>query len=107
VLQVLFLCSKNKLRSPTAECVFADHPGLDVDSAGLSRDAEIRLSDDQIHWADLIFVMERTHRAKMNQKYGHALKGKKVVVLGIPDHYEFMDEELVGILKRKCQPYFP
>ena len=107
MLQVLFLCSKNKLRSPTAECVFADHPGLDVDSAGLSRDAEIRLSDDQIHWADLIFVMERTHRAKMNRKYGHALKGKKVVVLGIPDHYEFMDEELVGILKRKCQPYFP
>ena len=106
MLQVLFLCSKNKLRSPTAECVFADHPGLDVDSAGLSRDAEIRLSDDQIHWADLIFVMERTHRAKMNQKYGHALKGKKVVVLGIPDRYGFMDEELVGILKRKCQPYF-
>jgi len=79
--------------------LFADHPGL-------SRDAEIRLSDDQIHWADLIFVMERTHRAKINRKYGHALKGKKVVVLSIPDRYGFMDEELVGILKRKCQPYF-
>ncbi len=106
-MRVLFLCSKNKLRSPTAEHVFAGHPGLDVDSAGLSRDAEIRLSDDQIHRADLIFVMERSHRSKLNQKYGHALRGKKVVVLGIPDNYQFMDEELIELLERKCHPYFP
>lgn len=106
-MRVLFLCSKNRLRSPTAECVFAEHPGLDVDSAGLARDADIRLSDDQIRWADLIFVMERHHRTKLNQRYGHALKGRKVIILGIPDNYEFMDEELVEILKTKCLRYLP
>jgi len=104
-LRLLFLCSKNKLRSPTAECVFTDHPNLEVDSAGLSKDAEIRLSDEQILWADLIFVMEKAHRSKLNQKYGHVLKGKKVVVLGIPDNYQFMDEELIAILRKKCEPY--
>lgn len=106
-MRILFLCSKNRLRSPTAECVFAELPCIDVDSAGLARDADIRLSDDQVRWADLIFVMERHHRNKLNQRYGHALNGRKVVVLGIPDNYDFMDEELVEILKKKCLRYFP
>ncbi len=104
-MRLLFLCSKNRLRSPTAESIFADHPCTEVDSAGLSKDADIRLSDEQVHWADLILVMEKIHRAKLNQKYGHALKGKKIVVLGIPDNYEFMDEELIAILTKKCAPY--
>ncbi len=104
-MRVLFLCSKNKLRSPTAECVFAESPKLEVDSAGLNKDAEIRLSDDQVLWADLIFVMERVHHRKLTRDYGHVLRGKKVVVLGIPDNYDFMDEELVMIFKKKCAPY--
>ncbi|MFT6180916.1 MAG: putative protein tyrosine phosphatase [Akkermansiaceae bacterium] len=104
-MRLLFLCSKNKLRSPTAECLFAESTEHEVDSAGLSRDAEIRLSDEQVRWADLILVMEKIHRSKLNQKYGHVLRGKKVVVLGIPDIYEFMDKELVLILRQKCAKY--
>jgi predicted protein tyrosine phosphatase len=34
-LNVLFVCSQNKLRSPTAEQVFANWPGVEVSSAGL------------------------------------------------------------------------
>ncbi len=105
-MRALFLCSRNKLRSPTAEFIFADHPGIDTDSAGLAKDAEIRLSEEQIEWAEVIFVMERIHRSRLNQGFPRALKGKKVVVLGIPDHYEFMDEDLIAILKKKCAPYF-
>ncbi len=37
---VLFLCSQNRLRSPTAEQVFADWPGIETASAGLLADAE-------------------------------------------------------------------
>jgi len=33
---LLFLCSRNRLRSPTAEPVFADRPGVETASAGLS-----------------------------------------------------------------------
>ncbi len=56
--RILFLCSQNKLRSPTAEAVFADHPKVEVDSAGLNNDAEVPLSEEQVEWADLILVME-------------------------------------------------
>jgi len=104
-VKLLFLCSKNKLRSPTAECLFAEESHHEVDSAGLNKDAEIRLSDEQVRWADLIFVMEKIHRTKLNQRYQHVLRGKKVIVLGIPDHYSFMDEELITLLKQKCSAY--
>ncbi len=105
-MRVLFLCSRNKLRSPTAEFIFANQPGIETDSAGLAKDAEIRLSEEQIEWADLIFVMERVHRSRLSQSFPRALKAKKIVVLGIPDNYEFMDEDLIAILRKKCTPYF-
>lgn len=105
-MHVLFLCSKNKLRSPTAECIFADHPALETDSAGLNRDAEIRLSGEQLEWADLIFVMEQSHRIKLTQNYRSFLRNKRIIVLGIPDNYQFMDPKLVALLRRKCSPFF-
>lgn len=105
--KILFLCSKNKLRSPTAEFLFADHPGIEVDSAGLSNDAEIMVSEEQIEWADLILVMEKSHRKKLTQKMSHVLGSTRIGVLGIPDDFKFMDPELVRILKSKCTVYFP
>jgi len=104
---ILFLCSQNKLRSPTAEAVFSAHPGVEVDSAGLNNDAEVPLSEEQIEWADLILVMETAHRNRLNRKFKHALAGKRIVVLNIPDNYEYMDPELVSVLKLRCAPYFP
>lgn len=105
-MRILFLCSKNRLRSPTAEQIFADHPNLETDSAGLNRDADIRLSDDQIERADLILAMEESHRTKLTRDYSSALRGKRVVVLGIPDDYDFMDEDLIALLKQKCANLF-
>jgi len=106
-VRLLFLCSKNKLRSPTAELIFSEYPGIETDSAGLNRDADIRLSDEQILWADLIFVMEKTHRSKLTRDYSHALNNKRVIVLGIPDRYRFMSDDLINILKEKCAPFLP
>jgi predicted protein tyrosine phosphatase len=102
---LLFLCSRNKLRSPTAEAIFADHPAVEVDSAGLSSDAEVPVSLEQIEWADLILVMEKVHRTRLNRKFGNHLAGKRVVVLEIPDDYAFMDPELVRLLEARCAPY--
>jgi predicted protein tyrosine phosphatase len=101
--KLLFICSRNRLRSPTAESVFAGWPNVETDSAGLATDAETVLSADQVEWADLIFVMEKTHRTKLAQRFKAQLKGKKVVCLDIPDDYEFMQPELVSILERKVQ----
>src|SRR6478609_8751940 len=105
VKHFLFICSQNKLRSPTAEAVFAGLPGIDVDSAGLNNDAIVPLSPEQVEWADLIFVMEKEHRSKLNRKFKRHLNGQRVIVLEIPDNYDFMDPELVELLEKKGTPH--
>lgn len=105
--RLLFLCSQNKLRSPTAEAIFADSEGIEVDSAGLNNDAVVPLSDEQIEWADVILVMEKVHRERLNRKFRHALAGKRIAVLNIPDDFEYMDEELIRLLKSRSRPYLP
>ncbi len=99
--KVLFLCSKNKLRSPTAESVFSGVDGWEVYSAGISNDAEVHVSLEDIEWADYIFVMEKVHKKKLSNKFGSALNKQTVISLDIPDNYEYMDAELVKILKDK------
>lgn len=103
-MNLLFICGKNRLRSPTAEAVFSEYPGIETESAGIDRDAEVPIGADAIEWADLILVMEKTHRRKLAAKFQHCLKDKKVVCLDIPDDYEYMDSDLVAILEQKMQP---
>ncbi|HEL3820303.1 TPA: low molecular weight protein tyrosine phosphatase family protein [Stenotrophomonas maltophilia] len=102
---VLFLCSQNRLRSPTAEQVFADWPGIETASAGLLADAEEVLSPELLQWADLVFVMERAHRNRLSSRYKAWLNGKRVICLDIPDDYDYMDPLLVELLKRKLAPF--
>ena len=103
--RLLFLCSRNRLRSPTAEAIFAGRPGIEVDSAGLAPDGEVPLSREQVEWADLILVMEKRHREQLNRRFGEILPGKRVRVLGIPDDFDYLDPELVRILEAKCASY--
>jgi predicted protein tyrosine phosphatase len=103
--RVLFVCSQNKLRSRTAETVYYGYPGIEVDSAGLNHDAAVPLSPEQIEWADLILVMEKSHRNKLSKKFQKHLSGKRVVVLGIPDEYDYMDPALVELIKARCAQF--
>ena len=103
--RLLFICSQNKLRSPTAEAIYSEHPDVEVDSAGLNHDAAVPLSPEQIEWADLILVMEKSHRNKLSKKFRKYLCGKRVVVLNIPDRYDYMDPELVEVIKSRCAQY--
>lgn len=105
--RILFLCSQNKWRSPTAADLFADFNGVETDSAGLNNDAVVPLCAEQIEWADLILVMESAHKTRLNQKFKTQLAGKRIVVLGIPDNYEYGEEELVELLKARCAIYLP
>lgn len=104
--KILFVCSQNKLRSPTAEQVFSEIPGLDVLSAGTNHDAVTPLSSELVEWADKIFVMENMHREKLQKRFRSSLKGKKIICLGIPDNFSYMDPELVAILKKKLPQFF-
>lgn len=98
----LFICSQNRLRSPTAEQVFASWPGIETDSAGLGGDATVPLSSEQIAWADIIFVMEKAHRNRLSSKFKRFLNGKRVICLDIPDDYEYMQPELIKLLEAKA-----
>lgn len=100
-MNALFICSRNRLRSPTAEAVFASWENVETDSAGTSPDAEVQLSADQIGWADIIFVMEGRHRRLLSKLFPKHLKGKQVICLDIKDNYAFMQAELVEILRAK------
>jgi predicted protein tyrosine phosphatase len=104
--KILFVCSQNKLRSPTAEAVFCEYEGIETASAGLNESAEIPLSPEHLEWADHVFVMEKTHQSRLNKKFNKELKGVKVTILGIPDDFEYMEPKLVEILKKKCSMYF-
>ena len=103
--KILFICSKNKLRSPTAEIIFSEYEALETDSAGLNKGAENLLSHEALEWADIIFVMEKKHRHKLSQKFQPYLKNKKIICLDIPDKYDYMQPELVVLLNKKVFPY--
>ena len=98
--KILFVCSQNKLRSPTGEAVFANIDGVSARSAGLNNDAEVPLGCEDVLWADIIFVMEQAHKKKLKTQFREYLKKQRVVCLGIPDNYEYMQPELVEIFKR-------
>lgn len=103
--RVLFICSRNRLRSPTAERVFADFPGVETSSAGLAPDAEDRLTTDHLDGIDLIFVMERAHRSKLTREFGRHLRSVRVICLDIPDDYQYMQPELVALLQARVTPH--
>ncbi|WP_213621557.1 low molecular weight protein tyrosine phosphatase family protein [Paenibacillus sp. J22TS3] len=104
-MKLLFVCSRNKWRSLTAEKIFSRYDQYYVRSAGTEESARIRVTSGHIGWADLIFVMEKKHARRLQEKFGAELYGKKVIRLDIPDEYPFMDEELVEILKSRVSEY--
>ncbi len=103
---VLFLCSQNRLRSPTAESIFSNIEGFDVRSAGLDNDATVQLSTELVEWAEYIFVMEKSHRNKLRKKFKKYLNTQRVICLDIPDEYDYMDEGLIRLLKTRMGGFF-
>ena len=80
--------------------------GLGVASAGLNNDAENPTTPELVAWADVIFVMERAHRNKLQKRFKKHLRAR-VICLDIPDEYEFMDEGLVRLLNAKVARHLP
>ncbi|MCB1591802.1 MAG: hypothetical protein KDI90_05040 [Alphaproteobacteria bacterium] len=69
-MNLLFVCTANKLRSATAETIFNQVEGIEAIGAGTNKTAPTTLSND-------------------------------LIVLDIPDDYDYMDEKLIILLKRK------
>jgi predicted protein tyrosine phosphatase len=101
---LLFICSKNQWRSPTAELLFKNHPLHHARSAGSSK-ARIKITQKLIDWAEVIFVMERKHKEIITGSFRDALNGKEIVVLEIEDIYRFNDPELILVLTNALHDY--
>lgn len=98
-MNFLFVCSRNKWRSRTAETIFKNSQKHNVKSAGTSKTARIKLTETLLIWADLIFVMEEKHQQIIEKNFTKKSYSEKIVVLDIADEYQYMDEDLVFILK--------
>ena len=97
--KLLFVCSRNQWRSPTAESLFQNHPTYEARSAGSENNARIKLTAGYIGWADIIFCMEKKHAARIVEKFTPELGDKPLIVLRIPDEFRFMDPALIELLR--------
>ncbi|MFK9071213.1 MULTISPECIES: low molecular weight protein tyrosine phosphatase family protein [Proteus] len=107
MMNILFICSKNQWRSPTAELLFADREGINTLSAGMRKDALCVVDNELLKWADLVLVMESKHLNRLSAHFPTTMRYKKAHVLGIPDNYRFNDPALIELLEQKIQPYLP
>ena len=99
------VCSQNKRRSLTAEKLFDGVNGHSVRSAGTEKNSRAKVTPGMIGWSDLIVCFEKKHLRRLKEKYNEELSGKEVITLNIPDDFEYMDEELVSILKSYMEEY--
>lgn len=104
-VKVLFICSRNQWRSLTAEKIFDGVNGHQVRSAGTEHNARIKVTGGHVGWADIIFVMERKHIRRLQEKFGRAIRGKPVHCLDISDDYPLMDAELIDLLRARVSDY--
>jgi predicted protein tyrosine phosphatase len=100
-MNLLFVCTENRLRSPTAEALFDGYPGVRARSAGIGSQAPVRVTRELIDWAHVVVVMEAVHREHIQREHCDALHDTPLVCLDIPDRFPFMDAELVELLERR------
>ena len=98
-LKLLFICSQNRMRSPTAERMLQGVSGYAVKSAGIDPSSRTQVNKELIAWADLIFVMERKHVIILEEYFPKAIKRKQIICLHIPDEYSYMEPELIYKLR--------
>ncbi len=103
--KLLFICSQNQWRSPTAEALFRDDPRYEARSAGTENNARIKLTAGHVGWADLIFCMEKKHAARVEERFLSELGDKPLIVLRIPDDFELMDPALIDLLKTELSQH--
>ncbi|MET4081258.1 putative protein tyrosine phosphatase [Pedobacter sp. UYP30] len=104
-MNILFVCSRNKWRSATAETIYKNHQEHQVRSAGTESSARIKLNASHILWADVIFVMEKKHKQRILEKFNLESSDQEIIILDIPDDYNYMNEELIEEIRTKVEPY--
>ena len=101
---LLFICTENLDRSPTAERLFLHSDKYEAKSAGTSPTADTRLSASALEWADIVFCMEEKHKVYIEGAFPR-YKNKEVHVLEIPDCYHEGSRNLIKLLEEKLKNY--
>lgn len=101
--KILFVCTINKMRSSTAHKMYKNDQRFEIDSAGTDKEAKKIISYKNLSWADTIIVMEKHHRNTIRKQFPDVYENKKIVCLYIPDEYDYMQPELITILKSKFE----
>ena len=94
---VLFICNQNKNRSKAAEEIFKKK--WNTKSAGLYNENPV--TEETLHWADLIIVMEDEQRKELGKRFPKIYLSKRILSLNIPDIYSYGQEELKQILEER------
>lgn len=103
-MKLLFLCSRNHWRSPTAEAIYQNDPRVQVRSAGVSAAARTRVSEKALRWADVVCVMEHWQKKRLREDFPEVVGDLQIEVLDIPDDYEFMDPALIELIRERVEP---
>lgn len=95
--KVLTVCSAGLLRSPTLAKVLQEEFDYNVRACGTSSEyALIPLSQALAYWADeIVFVSETNFKVSGIKQEDYP--NTKIIVLDIPDTYEYNDSELRSI----------
>jgi predicted protein tyrosine phosphatase len=104
-MKILFVCSANIDRSPTAERIYSGRCDLEVKSAGVYDYAMTPISLELIKWADIILCMERKHKQKIKKLFPDIVASKIIDSLDVPDIYEYMNISLVNMIREKTDAW--
>lgn len=100
--KLLFICNQNENRSKTAELLFKKK--YIAKSAGLFNEKPV--TEKQLEWADIIFVMEESQRSEIAKRFPKIYLKKQIICLDVPDVYKFNQSELIILLKNKTNDIF-
>jgi len=109
-MKILFVCSENKNRSLTAEHIYKNCAGLEVESAGTLFYAQKQVSKELVQWADAILCMENRHKRHIVRDFADIISDKIIDILNIKtficgEVYEYMHPVLIEIIKEKTDAW--
>jgi predicted protein tyrosine phosphatase len=94
------------MRSATAHKIYENDERFEIKSAGTDKNANTPLTQGILNWADSVIVMEKHHRNHIRKHFPDIYKNKKIVCLYIPDDYDYMQIELIELLKEKIEDIY-
>jgi predicted protein tyrosine phosphatase len=104
--RILFVCTANVDRSPTAEFLYLGDPRYEVHSAGTAPFATNPITREMLRWADRVFVMserEDRHRTLIKMRFPDL--DRPVIDLDVEDRWRRGHPELVERLLKALKPH--